>query len=72
VGHEEISQALEHVISIELSVNHDVEALPTEFVDDRQNPGGTTIVRAVLHKIIGPDRMATGRPEPDTRPVIEP
>ena len=72
MGHEEISQAVEHVISIELSVDHDVEALPTEFVYDRQDPDRTTILRAVLHKVVGPDMVTMGGPEPDTRPIIEP
>jgi hypothetical protein len=72
MGHEEIGQAMEHVISDEFSVNHDSEALPTEFVYDREDPDGTAIMGAVLHKVIGPDMVAVGGPEPDTRPIIEP
>jgi len=72
MGHKEISQAMEHVISVEFSFNHNVEALPTEFVYDGQDPDGAAIMGAVLHKIIGPDMVAMGGPEPDTRPIIEP
>ena len=72
MGHEEIGQAVEHVIGVELSVNHDVEALPTEFVYDCQDLDGTAVVSAVLHKVIGPDMVTMGGPEPDTRPIIEP
>ncbi len=72
MGHEEIGQAMEHVISVQFSFNHDVEALPTEFVYDREDPDGTAIMGAVLHKVIGPDMVAMGGPEPDTRPIIEP
>jgi hypothetical protein len=72
MGHEEIREAMEHVIGVELSLNHNGEALSTEFVDDRQDLEGTAVVRAVCHKIIGPDVMAMGGPEPDTRPIVEP
>jgi hypothetical protein len=66
VGHEEICEAMEHVIGAKLSLHHNVQALPTEFVDDRQDLEGTAVVRAVCHKIIGPNVMAMGGPEPDT------
>ena len=72
VGHEEIREAMEHVIGAKLSLHHNVQALPTEFVDDRQDLEGTAVVRAVCHKIIGPDVMAMGGPEPDTRSIVEP
>ena len=72
MGHEEIREAMEHVIGVEPSLHEDGEALPTEFIDDRQHLDGTTIVGAVCHKVIGPDVVAMGGPEPDTRPVVEP
>ena len=72
VGHEEIREAMEHIIGVEPPLHHDGEALPTEFVDDRQDLEGTAIVSAVFHKIIGPDMVTMGGPEPDTRPIIEP
>ena len=34
VGYEEIREAMEHVIGAKLSLHHDGQALPTEFVDD--------------------------------------
>jgi hypothetical protein len=72
VGHKQIREAVEHVIGVEPSLHQDGQALPTEFVYDCQDPDGTTVVRAVLHKIIGPDVVAMGGPEPDTRPIVEP
>jgi hypothetical protein len=63
---------MKHVIGLELSLHHDVEALSTEFIDNRQNLDGTTVVSTVCHEIIGPDMMAMGRPEPHTRPIVEP
>lgn len=72
MGHEEIGQTMEYVIGVEPSLHQDGEALPTEFVDDRQQPDRTTIVRAVCHEVIGPDMGTMGGPEPDTRPIIEP
>jgi hypothetical protein len=72
VGHKQIREAVEHVIGVEPSLHQDGQALPTEFVYDCQDPDGTTVVRAVLHKIRGPDVVAMGGPEPDTRPIVEP
>jgi hypothetical protein len=72
MGHEEIRQTMEYVIGVEPSLHQDGEALPTEFVYDRQDLEGTTVVSAVLHKVVGPDMVAMGGPEPDTRPIIEP
>ena len=72
MGHEEIREAMEHVIGVELSLHHDVEALPTEFVDDGQDLDRTAVVGAVCHKIVGPDVVAMSGPEPDTRPIVEP
>ncbi len=72
MGHEEIREAIQYVIGAQPSLHHDSQALPTEFVDDRQNFDGTAIVRAVCHEIIGPDMVAGGGPESDTRPIVEP
>jgi len=72
VGHEEIREAIQYVIRIEPSFHYDVQALSAEFVDDRQHLDGAAIVRAVFDKIIGPDMVAMGRPEPDTRSIVEP
>ena len=63
---------MEHVTRIESSFHYDVQALSAEFVDDRQHLDGAAIVRAVFDKIIGPDMVAMGRPEPDTRSIVEP
>jgi len=72
MGHEEVCEAMEHVIGAQLSLNHNGEALSTEFVYDIQCFYWATIVSTVCHEIIGPDMMAMGGPEPDTRPIAEP
>jgi hypothetical protein len=36
MGHEELREAMEHVIGPQLSLNHNGEALSTEFVDKRK------------------------------------
>jgi hypothetical protein len=72
MDHEEIREAMDHIIGVEPSLHEDGEALPTEFVDDRQHLEGTPIVCAVCHKVIGPDVVAMGGPEPDARPIVEP
>jgi hypothetical protein len=72
VVNEEIREAMEHIIGVEPSLYEDGEALSTEFVDDRQHLDGTTIVGAVLYEVKGPDVVAMGGPEPDTRSIVEP
>ncbi len=72
VGHEEIREAVEHIIGVEPSLHHDGEALPTEFVDDRQDLEGPSIMCPVRYEIIGPDMVTMGGPEPDTSPIVEP
>jgi hypothetical protein len=72
MGHEEICEAMEHVIGFEVSFHNNGETFSTEFIYDIQYPDGTTVMRAVCHEIIGPDMMAMGGPEPDTRPIVEP
>ena len=66
MGHEEIREAMEHVIGVEPSFHQDGKALPTEIIDDHQDLDGTTVVRAVSHEIIGTDVVAMGGPEPVT------
>jgi hypothetical protein len=72
MGHEEIREAMEHVVGFELSLHHNGEAFSTEFIYDIQYFDWATIVSTVCHEIIGPDMMAMGGPEPDTRPIVEP
>ena len=71
MGHEVISEAMEDVIGIERSLHHDVQALPTEFVDDGQDLDRKAVVSAVCHKIGGPYVLGMRGPEPDTRPIVE-
>jgi hypothetical protein len=72
VGHEEVREAMEHVIGAKLPLNHNGEAFSTEFIYDIQYLDWATIVSTVCHEIIGPDMMAMGGPEPDARPIVEP
>ena len=72
MGHKEICEAMEDVIGFEVSLYHNGEALSTEFIDDRQYLDWTAVACAVCHEIIGPDMMAVGGPQPDTRPAVEP
>ncbi len=72
MGHEELREAMEHIIGAQLSFNHNGEALSTEFVDNREHLDWTTVMSAVCHEIVGPDVVAMGGPEPDTGPIVEP
>jgi hypothetical protein len=72
MGHEEIREAMEHIIGCELPVHYKSEALTREFVHHRQNFYRPFVMRSVRHEIISPDVVAVQWPETDTRPVIEP
>ena len=69
---EQIGQAVQHVVGIQLASNDDGQTAARELVDDRQHTEGTSILRPILDKIIGPDMPGALRPKPDTRPVIQP
>jgi len=63
---------MEHIIGTKLSLHHVVQALPTEFVDNRQDLDGAAVIGAVCDEIIRPDMVAMGGPEPHARPIVEP
>ena len=60
MSHEEIREAMEHVIGLEPSLHQDGEALPTEFVEDHQDLDWTGIARAVCYEVRGPDMVTMG------------
>lgn len=72
MGHKRVCEAMEHVIGVEPSLYQDGDALPTEFIDDRQNLYGMAVMRALCHEVIGSDIVTMRWPEPDTRPIVEP
>ncbi len=63
MGHEEVREAMEHVIGAQLSLNHNGEALSTEFVYDRQNLDGAAVVRAVCPGSLKRARSSLNSPE---------
>lgn len=69
---EQIDQAVQHVVGVQLASNDDGRAAAREFIDDRQQAEDTSILRPILDKIIGPDVPGALRPKPDARLVIQP
>ena len=53
MGHEEMREAMEHVIGVEPSLHQDGEALPTEFIVERQDLDSMAIVRAPCREVTG-------------------
>ena len=46
------------------------QAFPGGFIDQDQKLQGAPIIGRMMDKVIRPDMLGMGRPEPDTRPVI--
>ena len=61
-----------HVFARQATRHVDRQAFAAELVDDGQHPERSTVVRAGLDEVVAPDVIATRRPEPDARTVVEP
>jgi len=54
MGHEELREAMAYIVGANLSINHNGQALSTEFVENCQYLDWTTVVCAVYHEVTGP------------------
>lgn len=72
LGEHHIGQCFDDAEAIDAASNPDVQALASKLVDQGQQPDPATVVGLCLDKIVAPDMIAVGRPEPDARAVVEP
>ncbi len=60
VPDEQFAQDVEYILAVQLPLHMDGEALAGEFIDNRQHPEGTTVMRPIHDEVVGPD-MVPGR-----------
>ncbi len=72
VADEQLSQNVEHILTVQFALHIDGQALTGVFIDDRQHPKGATVMCPIHDEVIGPDVVASHRPKPDARSVIQP
>ena len=71
-GDQQFCQSAQHNLAPEPSRDRQGQALPADLVDDRQDPELAAVVGPSLDEVVGPYVAGILRPQPDTRPVIEP
>ena len=52
---EQIAQRVEDIAGVQLALDADGEAFASELINDAQHAEDLSIMRAVLHEVIGPD-----------------
>ena len=60
---EQVGQHVDHVRRLQLACDADRQALPRELIDHVQHPELAALVRAGFDKVVGPDVIATLRPQ---------
>jgi len=78
---EQVGQHVDDVRGLQLPVDPDAEALPSELVDHAganaqafvaEHAEPPTVVGASFHEVAGPDMVGTLGPKPDARAVVQP
>ena len=69
---EHLSQRVEDIPRVQLSLDPDGEAFPCKLVDHTQHTEHMSIMGAVLHEVIRPDMALMRWPQPNARTVIQP
>jgi hypothetical protein len=69
---EEVGQNVDHIDRLELAGDTDRQAFMAELVEHVEHPIPTSVMGAVLDKVVGPDMIAVLRPQADARSVGQP
>ena len=69
---EQVRQNVDNVRRLELLGNADSQTFVRELIDDVQHPVLSTLMRAVLDKVVRPDMVRPLGPQTDAGSVIEP
>jgi hypothetical protein len=68
----DIGHRLKHAEAVDPARYPDGQAFAGILINQRHQPKLTAIVGLGLHKVVGPDMIASLRPQPDAGPIIEP
>ena len=71
-GEHHIGHGLDDAKAVDPASHPDRKALPGELVDQRHQSNLSPIMGLRLDEVVTPHMIAMLRPQPDTRPVIEP
>src|SRR5271170_5289659 len=67
-----ICQSFNHFIPPELSRDTDGQTLPRVFIDQRQHPQRSSVMRHRAHEVVAPNVIRTLRSQPNARPIVQP
>jgi hypothetical protein len=67
-----VRECFDHFIPPKPSGHTDRQTLPRVFIDQRQHPQRSSVVRHRAHEVVAPNVIRTLRPQPHTRPVVQP
>ena len=69
---EQLGQAMQNIVGVQLARRNDGEALAGKLINDRQHTERPAVLRLILDEIIAPDMAGALRPKTDARAVIQP
>src|SRR5205814_8991985 len=69
---EQVGQHVDHVDGLQLARHPDCQALVRELVEDVEHAILPSVVRAILHEVVGPHVIAILGPQADARSVRQP
>ena len=69
---EQVSQHRQHIITRQLALNVDGQALPAVLVDHGQHPERLAVMGAIGDEVVTSDMTVVLGPEPHARAVIQP
>jgi hypothetical protein len=69
---EQVREQIDDVDRIQPALHPDGQTFSSELVDDVEHAIFSSIARAILDEVVGPDMIRALRPQPDARAVIEP
>jgi hypothetical protein len=67
---EQVREQIDDVDRIQPALHPDGQTFSSELVDDVEHAIFSSIVRAILDEVVGPDMIRALRPQPDARAVI--
>jgi len=68
----EFSQAMQHIVGLQLARRDDGETLARKLVDNSQHAEYTSVLRSVLDEIVSPDMARTLGPQTDAGTIVQP
>jgi len=68
----QVCQNMQDIVMTQTARNLDHQALAGKLIDHGEQADRSTVMRAILYEVIGPDMVAPDRSQTDARSVVEP